>query len=471
MLKGAAWILAILAALFVFQRQQVLSFLDDFLDYSLSSHFEKQESGVDLRRFPGPIESRSDRWDDSEISRSTEAGWDAVRRDTMAVRYGDDDQGGPESRYDRPRHRYAARPGHPPDKIVSADRSWFDRPRPGEKLSEDEIPVLDEREKPPPPSELSRIRHRMRLDRIAPMVDLPGGAFRMGADFGGEADQQPRHLVRLSPFRLDRYEVTNRQFELFVRETKYRTTAERQGWSHVFDFERKCWVRMVGACWWNPTGHGPDSLSKDMSVLLIHELPVVHVSWDDAQAFCFWAGKRLPTEAEWEYAAKGGLLDASYPWGGRRLVNGHEQANYWQGWFPEENSVADRFLLLAPVGSFPANPYGFHDLGGNAWEWCADRYAPDYYRRSPTDNPLGPDSGEAPLERVPQWTVRVREGRFAEETLTGADEVSVRVVRGGSFLSAENGDAGYRVTARGSQPRTLTFQDVGFRCAESIPVQ
>ena len=348
-----------------------------------------------------------------------------------------------------------------------ASRSTFliDLPEPGQILEQKEIPsiaVLKTSDSPLKQSAvLPRISDRTKLDTIAPMISLAGGSFRMGSDTASEKDQRPLHTVRLKPFRIDQYQVTNRQFRLFVSETKYVTTAERFGWSYLFDFKRKAWVRMVGASWRNPLGKNS---SNDAELDAMGDLPVVHVSWDDAQAFCDWAGKRLPTEAEWEYAAKGGLLEALYPWGDRRVLDGRHMANYWQGWFPDENTAEDGFLRLAPVGSFPANRYGIFDLGGNAWEWCIDRYAADYYRRSPLDNPSGSENGETAT--IPMLQIRKENGRFVSEELAGVDEVPQRVIRGGSFLSAENGDAGYRVTARASQPQPLAFQDVGFRCAE-----
>jgi formylglycine-generating enzyme required for sulfatase activity len=335
-------------------------------------------------------------------------------------------------------------------------------------LKADEIPTLTGQNIVPSPilNEIPKIKDRAKLDAAAPMITLPGGSFRMGNDTAVEKDQRPSHNVRLAPFKIDQYEVTNRQFQLFVRETKYQTTAERFGWSYVFDFERKTWVRMVGACWWNPTGKNPHGNSESGAVTAILDHPVVHVSWEDAQAFCRWSGKHLPSEAEWEFAAKGGLLDAMYPWGDRRQIEGKYQANFWQGWYPNENTAADGFLLLSPVGSFPANRYGLFDVGGNAWEWCSDRYAADYYRRSLMDNPQGPAQEEGKTAAVARLQLRKENGRYVGERLEGTEEVPLRVIRGGSFLSAENGDAGYRLTARGSQPQTLSFQDIGFRCAE-----
>ena|GEM_PF-496939 len=321
------------------------------------------------------------------------------------------------------------------------------------------------------------IADRSQLDAIAPMVLLPGGTFRMGSDTAAERDQRPAHQVRLSPFKMDAYQVTNRQFQMFVQETQYETTAERIGWSFIFDHERKNWVRMVGVNWRNPSGsshsHHPNVRAALESGIMqtMLDLPVVHVSWDDALAFCRWSGKRLPTEAEWEFAAKGGLIESVYPWDvpnriGQRQENGQFFANYWQGRFPDGDTGADGFLGLAPVGSFPANRYGLFDMGGNIWEWCGDRYAVDYYRQSPLDNPTGPLEADGQTVTLARLTIRQEQGEYISEMINEADTVYLRVLRGGSFLSAENTDAGYRTTARGSQPQTLSFQDVGFRCVE-----
>lgn len=273
------------------------------------------------------------------------------------------------------------------------------------------------------------------LENLAPMVKLPGGVFLMGNDFAGRSDERPAHEVRLDPFEIDIYEVTNRQFRLFVEATDYVTTAEKRKWSYVFDKSRKNWVQMPGANWVT-NGVLDATIEQDQWL----ELPVVHVSYRDALAFCQWAGKRLPTEAQWEFAARGGLMDAEYPWGNEREPHGLLLANYWRGWFPEENPLVKTPPGLLPVASFPQNGYGLFDAGGNAAEWCYDYYDANYYGNSVRENPEGPEANES------------------NRTFP------LRVVRGGSFLSAENTDAAYRVSARTSQEEEASYENLGFRC-------
>jgi formylglycine-generating enzyme required for sulfatase activity len=265
------------------------------------------------------------------------------------------------------------------------------------------------------------------LNRISPMRMLPGGKFQMGNAHGRQSDQRPAHQVTLSPFRMDQTPVTNRQFQLFVTATGYQTAAEKQGWSYVFDFDKKDWVKKEKAYWKAPLGE--NSWSDDL-----WDHPVTHVSWEDALAFCRWCGKKLPTEAQWEYAARGGLLDQTYPWGNTLLPKGKCAANYWQGWFPDQNTAADGYLRTSPVQAFPPNPFGLYDMAGNVWEWCSDFYSENYYSFSAVHDPAGPPRGE------------------------------YHSVRGGSFLSAENRDAGYSVAARSFQTPEAGYQDIGFRC-------
>lgn len=314
------------------------------------------------------------------------------------------------------------------------------------------------------------LRQASELERIAPMVSLSGGRFFMGNNHAVQADQRPAHEVTLFPFEIDRYEVSNRQFLMFVETTGYTTTAEQRGWSYVFDFERRHWIRKVGACWWNPRGTASDNYPKNRTLLRQLDHPVVHVSWNDAVAFCQWVGKRLPTEAEWEYAAKGGCLQPSYPWGEYRYENGKYRANLWQGLFPDNQTAEDGFLLTAPIGSFEPGRFGLHDQGGNVAEWCHDRYAADYYRNSERENPTGPESWTttqvaAPLLKI----IRNEQGRYQIFHEEEHELVDRRAVRGGSFLSAQNNGAAYRVGVRCWQPQTLSYQDLGFRCARSRP--
>jgi sulfatase modifying factor 1 len=262
---------------------------------------------------------------------------------------------------------------------------------------------------------------------IGRMVYLAGGTFRMGNDLAAEPDQRPAHEVTVWPFWMDEHEVTNRQFARFVAHTGCVTTAEQRGWSYVFDPARQEWLRCRGADWRHPGGPETSVEGRD-------DYPVVHVSWYDAQAYARWTGKRLPTEAEWEYAARSGLRDADYPWGREELIDGRYQANYRQhGKAPD----ADGYEGLAPVRSFPASRFGLYDLSGNVWEWCHDWYGRDYYRDSPRDDPSGPAEGE------------------------------FRVQRGGSWLSPEDFRLGHQVSTRAKRRPEETYQHVGFRCVRS----
>ena len=269
------------------------------------------------------------------------------------------------------------------------------------------------------------------------MVQIPGREFVMGANQGLNSEEAPAHRVRVDSFWIDVHEVTNAEFAQFVEETGYTTTAEARGWSYVFDETQKAWVKRNGANWRRPRGGESTVIGKESH-------PVVHVSHYDAVAYCRWAGKRgpgrrepakrLPTEAEWECAARAGLIEKPFPWGDEERPEGRCLANYWQGWFPDENRGEDGHLRSAPVKSFPANRFGLHDMLGNVWEWCADRFDPAYYEKSPHDNPAGPDEGEEFVQR------------------------------GGSFLSASNATPGFSVSMRGKAKAGLSFEDVGFRC-------
>ena len=291
------------------------------------------------------------------------------------------------------------------------------------------------------------------------MVRVAGGSFTMGAN-DGAPDERPLHDVRVNEFWMDRTEVTNAEFERFASATGYLTTAEllpqgnlpleqRLAGSWCFRpgadakaADRRTWMAFVpGASWRRPHGPGSDIAGKD-------KYPVVHVSHDDAVAYCKWAHKRLPTEAERECAARGGVILTRYPWGSEIAPGGSWRANTWQGVFPQKDDALDGFVGLAPVASFPANGSGLHDLAGNVAEWCADWYQHDYYAQ------LRPDPNRA-AHRNPHGP---------ETSLDPTDPgVWKRVVRGGSFLST--GDE-CRVSARGREAPGFSAEWIGFRCVK-----
>jgi formylglycine-generating enzyme required for sulfatase activity len=276
------------------------------------------------------------------------------------------------------------------------------------------------------------------------MVLLPGGTFLMGADDreGFAADGEgPVRSVRVSPFWVDAMAVSNARFAAFVEATAYVTEAERFGASFVFggllpdDFpatravvSAPWWREVEGASWRTPEGPRSSIDTRD-------DHPVVHVSWRDAQAYCAWAGLRLPSEAEWEYAARGGLVAKRYPWGDDLTPDGEHMCNIWQGTFPSKNTGDDGFVGTAPVDAFPANGFGLHNVAGNVWEWCADWFSATHHRRGPYDAPRGPQDGEQ------------------------------RVIRGGSYLCHASYCNRYRVAARSSNTPESTTGHMGFRCA------
>lgn len=280
---------------------------------------------------------------------------------------------------------------------------------------------------------------------ISGMKLLPGGGFIMGTDddVGFPQDGEgPAREVTLRPFYIDPCTVTNRQFAKFVRETGYKTEAEGFGNSLVFhllvseEAARKVKQRAAGAeWWWLVTGacwRHPDGLGSSVETRMDH--PVVQVSWNDAMAYCAWAGKRLPTEAEWEYAARGGLSGARYPWGDELTPHGEHHCNIWQGTFPIKNTCEDGYLSTAPARSFPPNGFGMYNMSGNVWEWCSDFFSPDFHVNGPRDNPTGPPTGEA------------------------------RVIRGGSYLCHESYCNRYRVAARSNNTPESATGHMGFRC-------
>lgn len=274
--------------------------------------------------------------------------------------------------------------------------------------------------------------------RIA-QAAVPGQTFAMGDhhDDGVRPDgEQPVHEVRVSAFSIDATAVTVADFRAFVTETGYRTEAETFGWSAVFHLAltdppavagrlhgTPWWLGVSGADWAHPGG--PSSAAAD-------DHPVVHVSWNDAQAYCAWAGRRLPSEAEWECAARGGLPGLRYPWGDDLPADGFA-ANIWQGDFPVRNTGADGFVTTAPVRSYTPNAYGLWQPVGNVWEWCADWFSPAYYASSPDADPRGPVEGTA------------------------------KVIRGGSYLCHDSYCNRYRNAARSSNTPDSSTGNMGFR--------
>ena len=220
------------------------------------------------------------------------------------------------------------------------------------------------------------------------LVEIPAATFRMGDDsiwaYRGDGEG-PVHEVELGVFRIDRFAVANSEFAKFVDATGWRTDAERYGWSFVFagllpdDFLEARGV--VGAEWWRQVFHAnwrqPEGPHSDLTGREHH--PAVHVSWNDASAFCRWTGTRLPTEAEWEYAARGGIEGHAFPWGDELEPDGEHRMNVFQGHFPGENTGADGFLATAPIDVYKPNGFGLYNVTGNVWEWCGDWLDVDYY--------------------------------------------------------------------------------------------
>jgi formylglycine-generating enzyme len=278
---------------------------------------------------------------------------------------------------------------------------------------------------------------------------LPGGRFAMGNSHGDENvgdGETPVHEVELSGFSVDVTTVTNADFAEFVDDTRFVTEAERFGFSAVFhlaieadpgDLMRPAagmswWLGVRGADWRHPRG-------RRSSLAGLDDHPVVHVTWSDAVAYCSWAGRRLPTEAEWEYAARGGLEGARYPWGDDLHGGGssHWRCNIWQGQFPAQNDLADGYLTTAPVRTYGPNGYGLWQPVGNVWEWCADWFSPRTYE------------------------LRVRGGRFKDPS--GPSHGLQRVMRGGSHLCHDSYCNRYRNAARTSNTPDSSAGNIGFR--------
>lgn len=307
------------------------------------------------------------------------------------------------------------------------------------------------------------------------MVLIPAGEFIMGGNnHQARSDEFPRHKVKLNGFWMDKTEVTNAQFKKFVDATGYVTDAEKElDWevikkklpkntpkphdsllvagSLVFKQPQNrvnlnnygtWWQFVKGANWKHPKG-------KNSSIKGKENHPVVHISWNDAVAYAKWAGKRLPTEAEWEYASRGGKQNTIYSWGNEAVDIGKTKTNYWTGEFPVKNTLKDGFYTTAPVQSYNPNAYGLFDMSGNVWEWCNDWYHAKYYASltaSSTHNPKGPLKSYDPME----------------------PNIPKKVLRGGSFLCNDSYCSGYRNAARMKSNASTSLQHTGFRCVVDL---
>jgi len=307
------------------------------------------------------------------------------------------------------------------------------------------------------------------------MVLIPGGEFMMGGDNDqASADEYPKHKVRVHNFLMDATEVTNAQFKKFVDATGYITVAERKpDWEELkktlspgtpkpdesllvpsslvfksttgpvnLNDYNQWWSWVKGADWKHP--QGPQSNLNGKA-----NYPVVHVSWEDAQAYCKWAGKRLPTEAEWEFAARGGLKNSVYPWGNEHVNKGVAKTNSWEGEFPWRNDMADKYFTAAPVKSYQPNGFGLFDMAGNVWEWCSDWYNADYYKTFTGGVAVDPKGLAKSFDPDDPYTPK-------------------RSLRGGSFLCNDNYCSGYRVARRMKSSPDTGLEHTGFRCVKDV---
>ncbi|MGW1659132.1 formylglycine-generating enzyme family protein [Streptomyces atratus] len=279
------------------------------------------------------------------------------------------------------------------------------------------------------------------------MILLPGGEFLMGTEDSegfAEDGEGPVRRVRVSPFLIDTHAVCNDRFTAFAADTGYRTEAERIGWSYVFAGYLPAalrhisprpevapwWCGVAGADWRSPEGPGSSLQGRG-------DHPVVHLSWNDAQAYCNWAGKRLPTEAEWEYAARGGLEQRRYPWGDELDPNGTFRCNIWRGQFPSRNTAADGYRGTCPVDAFEPNGHGLYNMTGNVWEWCSDWWSTSHDTAVPLVDPRGPATGAS------------------------------KAMRGGSHMCHVSYCNRYRVAARTANAVDASGGNMGFRCVRS----
>jgi len=306
------------------------------------------------------------------------------------------------------------------------------------------------------------------------MVLIPGGTLHMGGDNRqADANEFPKHHVEIQSFWMDTHEVTNEQFAKFVEATGYVTIAEKEiDWEQMkkevapgtpkpsedllqpgalvfqptdqpvrLDNPALWWHWTLGADWKHP--EGPQSSIEDKM-----DHPVVQIAWEDATAYADWAGKRLPTEAEWEWAARGGKEDMIYPWGNEDVNTGKPKANFWQGLFPYQNRMVDGFYASAPVGSFAPNGYGLYDMAGNVWEWCSDWLDVGFYNKPEAliSNTRGPKTANNPAMPL------LRE----------------KIMRGGSFLCNDDYCSGYRNSRRMGSGTDTGLNHTGFRCVKEL---
>ena len=319
------------------------------------------------------------------------------------------------------------------------------------------------------------------------MVKIEGGTFAMGGDIPEgfedmeatalpQGDEFPKHPVKVSSFWMDTHEVTNAEFAAFVQATGYVTVAEQPvDWdeikkqlpagtpkppdenllpaSLVFSYAPRSasrdnlgnwWQFKPGVNWKQPNGPGSSIEGKE-------DHPVVHISWYDALAYAKWAGKRLPTEAEWEYAMRGGLEGKMYPWGNEKTEQGAHYANHLQGEFPYANTVADGFEYAAPVGSFPPNGYGLYDMAGNVWEWTSDWYSAKYYKE---------------LSQTGEVAIDPQGPNESFEVYNNLEKK--KVIRGGSFLCHDDWCSGYRNARRMRNTPDTSMEHIGFRCVRDV---